>query len=126
MPSGTRGVSFGRPTPWGQYSSNSPLDGRSVQMCASRTAPIAPDQTSSCSRRVAELACPLLPICVATFASRAASASRRDSQTECVSGFSQYTCLPRRMASIDANAWWWSGVETTTPSISFTLSSIRR
>ena len=53
-------------------------------MCASRTLPITPAHTCSQSRRVSSDAWPWLPICVATFASRAACATRRASQTEWV------------------------------------------
>ena len=76
------GVSFGRSTPCGQYSPKSPFDGRSVQTCASRTGPMAPPQTNSHKRRVSSLACPWLPICVASLRSRATVATWRASQTE--------------------------------------------
>src|SRR5436190_11444911 len=101
---GTGGVSVGRPIPCGQYSLKRPFDGRSVQACTSRTFPIAPSQIVSHNRRVPSDAWPWLPICVITLYLRAASAICRASQTECVSGFSQYTCLPIFIASIDANA----------------------
>jgi len=50
----------------------------------------------------------------------------RASWTEWVSGFWQWTCLPIFMAMMLTAACRWSGVATTTASMSFWLSSILR
>jgi hypothetical protein len=68
----------------------------------------------------------MLPICVATFASAASFVRNRASWIECVSGFSQYTGLPSRSAAAVATACVWSGVLTTTASMSFCSSSLRK
>ena len=39
-----------------------------------------------------------------------------------MSGFSQKTCLPARIAAAQATAWLWSGVATVTASISLSIS----
>ena len=68
-----------------------------------------------------------MPICEATPFSRAASVSCRASCTSWVSGFSQKTWMPCRMAVMDAGAWVWSGVDTLTESMfPFSLSNISR
>ncbi len=60
-----------------------------VEMCASVTSPMAPDQTISAATRLHSCEKPWLPICVATLYFAAASISRRASQGVRVSGFSQ-------------------------------------
>ncbi len=87
------------------------------------TLPIAPSQIHSQNRRIDSDEWPWLPSCVTTLCSWAAFISSRTSYTECASGFSQYTCLPRLIAAIAATAWVWSGVATTTASICFSISS---
>jgi len=79
--------------------------------------PIVPSRTSSKARRNCPLAVPWLPIDVATLCLRARSRRARDSCSVRVSGFSQKTCLPARMAAAEATACVWSGVATTTASI---------
>jgi len=64
---------------------------------------------------------------VATLCFRANSRRTRDSSTVRVRGFSQKTCLPARIAAAEATACVWSGIDTTTPSSAFGVSSsIRR
>ena len=69
---------------------------------------------------------PWLPICVATPVSFATRATRRASRMLCVSGFSQYTCLPAFIARIETYACRWSGVAMRTASIAFSFSSMTR
>jgi hypothetical protein len=69
---------------------------------------------------------PMFPICVATPASFASLATSRFSHTLCVSGFSQYRCLPARSACTDTHACRWSGVAHSTASTCFSFSSSTR
>ena len=87
---------------------------------------MTPASIHSRTSRVPSFAWPWLPIWVATPVSRAIVASARASATVRVRGFSQYTCLPRRMASIAITAWVWSGVAMITASRSGSASSMRR
>src|SRR5260370_31234749 len=67
----------GRGTPWGQKPR-----GRFVQICTSRTSPIAPLHTYSTAVRPSFEECPWLPICVATLDSFARRESLRASSTD--------------------------------------------
>ena len=72
-----------------------------TQIWTSRTGPITPSQIHSQVWRIVSRECPWLPNCVAMPVSLATWATWRASQMLCVSGFSQYTCLPARMARTD-------------------------
>ena len=50
----------------------------------------------------------------------------RTSDTVRASGFSQYTWRPLRIAMTAQTAWVWSGVATTTASMSFCSSIFRK
>ena len=77
--------------------------------------------------RVATEEYPWLPIWVATLYFRAALASSRASQIVAVSGFWQWTPMPRSIAHTDAVACMKSGMVTVTPSrFLCSLSSISR
>ena len=75
------------------------------------------------SSRGPSLAWPWMPICVATFFSRAIAARRLASQTLCVMGFCTKACLPCIMAHIAPEKCMWSHVLTVTASISLSISS---
>ena len=87
------------------------------------TSPISPFQIQSHTSCVPSHDAPWLPICVTTPVLLASLVSRRDSYTECVSGFWQYTCLPRVMASAVMRACVWSAVAMITPSMLLAISS---
>jgi len=77
--------------------------------------------------RVLSIATPCVPIWVATLYSSAVAAMTRASWIVRVSGFSQYTCLPSRIAETLAGAWVWSGVATMTASnVLASSSSVRQ
>ena len=67
-----------------------------------------------------------MPICVTTLYFRAASVRARASLTVRVRGFCTYTCFPSCIAAIAITACVWSGVATSTASMSFCFSSITR
>ena len=88
---------------------------------------MAPDQTISAATRLHSCEKPWLPIWVATLYLAAASSSRRASQGVRVSGFSQYTCLPRSMQARATVACMKSGIPMVQASIFLpSLSSMTR
>ena len=97
--------------------------GRSVAHSTFITSPISPFHIHSHTKSVPSSEEPWLPIWVTTPVEAARRVSRRDSYTECVSGFWQYTCLPIVMASAVMMACVWSAVATITASMDFPISS---
>ncbi len=118
-PFGAGSSPAGRGTPHGQ-----PWAG--CQTCTLEICPKNPAWISSMLRRRLPEALPWLPVWVTTFAFRDSSRSARASASVRVSGFSQYTCRPARMAAVQMGACQWSGVATTTASRDFSFSSSTR